>query len=112
MSDYLFRVAEQTETLARDADVEANVVALDGAPGVTVSTHAALAAQRGEWWGVALCAVLSVLVQRDHCVLCLDPAALPTPASVYVRAGLSFATTFAVILAGVVWAVRAIVGAL
>jgi hypothetical protein len=112
VSDYLYRVADQTQALARDADVEANVVALDGTPGMTVSTHAALAAQRAEWWGIALCAVLNVLVQRNHCVLCLDPAAPPTPVIVYVRAGLSFAAATVLIFAGAIWLARTLLGAL
>ncbi len=38
-----------------------------GVRGVTISLHAALEAKAGRRWACWLCAVLSWLVQHDHC---------------------------------------------
>lgn len=55
-----------------------DVLAFDGKADMTVSTHAALAARAGKRWGCVLCAVLSVLVQHDHCEKTLTDAPLST----------------------------------
>jgi hypothetical protein len=97
MSTYLDRVAEQTETDARDADVTANVVVCGGAPSQALSTHVALGAKAGVWRWCVLCRLLDWLVQRGHCELVLAPDYV-APRWVYVRAGVAF---LAATLAGV-----------
>ena len=79
---------------AEEADICLNVLFLDGAPGETVSVHAARA--RPARWARVLCWILGVLVQRNHCDLALTSA--PTPKGAAIRAG-------ALILAvlGVLW---------
>lgn len=56
--------------------------------GETVSTKAAQAARDGKPWACRFCALLSVVVEKDHCgkVLSSD---LPTAAHAAIRAGIA-----------------------
>lgn len=53
--------------VGRELDVFLNVVALGGAPGETVSTHAAEAAVKGQRWACVLCRWLALTVETAHC---------------------------------------------
>ena len=88
-NSYLSRVSTATETLGREFDVWCNVTFWGGKPDQTVSEHAALDALAGKPTGCILCAILSVLVQWQHCPKTLQPG-VTTPASAYARAGLCF----------------------
>lgn len=63
-----------------------NVVLFNGDDTWTVSLHAAVARRQGKRWGCWACAVLGVLVQRDHCAVTLDPALQETTGAA-LRAG-------------------------
>ena len=67
-----------------------NVLLLDGSDTETVSRHAAEAEVAGKRWGCVVCDVLSVLVQKHHCQLTLDPAVQEARGAA-IRAGLVIA---------------------
>ncbi len=101
MPDYIDNLETQIESDARDIDVSISV-ATGGTPGQTLSTRAALGQQRGAWGWCLVCAFLSLVVQKDHCRVILDPNAPPSPVSVYWRSAVAF-----LLVAGVlVWLVR------
>lgn len=101
---WLSNLGRQIETDARDADVTYSVL-LGGKVGQTLSMRAALGARDGKRGWCVLCALLSVLVQRDHCRVTLDGG--PMPWMVYVRAAICFVAATALVLWGA-WALIAI----
>ncbi len=100
MMHWFSRVERQVETDARDADVTYSVL-LGGRVGQTLSMRAARGARDGKPGWCALCALLSVLVQRRHCQVTLDGG--PMGWTVYVRAAVCFAAATALAAWGV-WA--------
>ena len=88
------------ERCGQEFDIACNVL-LGGDLGMTVSMRCALAALAGKHWAVVARAVLSRIVQRNHCTATLSST--PSPWFVYLRAGIAFAVAIAAVGA-MVWA--------
>jgi hypothetical protein len=84
----------------REFDVAVDTL-LGGPENQTVSVSCALARLRGAWWGIALCALLSVLIQRNHCSVVLSTE--NTTAGTALRSAIAF-TVALVALAAIVHA--------
>ena len=84
-----------------------NTLLFDGSEDMTVSRHAALAAQAGQEWGCITCKVLSALVQKNHCALTLDPNVQETTGAA-IKAAAIMALGFALFGWAVHWLVSLI----